>query len=163
MPDGVLSALKVGLLIMLYLFFLRVLRVVWAQLRDPKVVAAGGVIPAVAPVSAAVPSVSVAEPNLPIYIAPTQFILVSPDGSSMALAHLDEETVIGRAVGCQVRIDDGFASQVHARLLHHEGTWFIEDAGSTNGTFLNGVRISGVVPVGAGDRVKFGGTVLELH
>jgi pSer/pThr/pTyr-binding forkhead associated (FHA) protein len=163
MPDGVLSALKVGLLVMLYLFFLRVLRVVWAQLRDPKVVAAGGAVSTAAPAPAVAHVAAAAEPSRPVYLAPTQFILVSPDGSATTLGPLDEETIIGRAAGCQVRIDDGFASQVHARLLHHEGTWFIEDAGSTNGTFLNDVRIAGVVPVAAGDRVKFGSTVLEIR
>jgi pSer/pThr/pTyr-binding forkhead associated (FHA) protein len=52
---------------------------------------------------------------------------------------------------------------VHARLYGENGAWYVEDLGSTNGTFLNDARVSSPVEVHAGDVVKVGKTVLELR
>ena len=51
---------------------------------------------------------------------------------------LGEEVTIGRAPGCSVALaDDTFVSQLHARVFVRDGQPFVEDLGSTNGTFLN--------------------------
>ncbi len=51
------------------------------------------------------------------------------------------ETIIGRAKGCHVRLELGSVSRYHARLLLQAHEYVIEDLGSTNGTFVNGVRV----------------------
>ena len=69
----------------------------------------------------------------------------------------------GRAGGCQVAIpEDTFASQIHARLFHRDGQTWVEDLGSTNGTFVNRSRVTAAVAVQRGDQVQIGNTVLEL-
>jgi pSer/pThr/pTyr-binding forkhead associated (FHA) protein len=68
---------------------------------------------------------------------------------------------IGRAE-CEVELNDPDVSRRHAVLRQVDGGLGIEDLGSKNGTFVNDRRVSGIVPVGAGDRVRFGNTVWRL-
>ena len=70
---------------------------------------------------------------------------------------------IGRDEACELRPDDTYLSQFHARFSSRDGAWFLEDLGSTNGTYLNQQRITGPVEVHAGDVVKVGTTTLELR
>jgi hypothetical protein len=64
---------------------------------------------------------------------------------------------IGRDDGCDLVLRDLSVSRLHARLERHGTGWLLEDLGSTNGTRLNGWRVSGQVPVRSGDQVSFGG------
>ena len=76
---------------------------------------------------------------------------------------LGEEVTIGRAPGCSVPLaDDTYVSQLHARIYIREGQPFVEDLGSTNGTFLNRSRLTQTMPLRRGDRVQVGQTVLEV-
>lgn len=70
-------------------------------------------------------------------------------------------TTIGRA-GCDVELNDPDVSRRHAVLRALDGGLAIEDLGSTNGTFVNEARISGVVQISPGDQVRFGNTVWSL-
>jgi pSer/pThr/pTyr-binding forkhead associated (FHA) protein len=68
---------------------------------------------------------------------------------------LKSETTLGRHAECDVHLTEGHASRRHARLLlTPDGAW-VEDLGSSNGTFLNGARISGRVRLASGDRLRF--------
>ena len=67
-----------------------------------------------------------------------------------------------RAAGCQVPLEDAYASQVHARVFQRDGNWFVEDLGSTNGTYLNRRKVTGPMQVQRGDKLQIGNTVLEL-
>ena len=69
------------------------------------------------------------------------------------------ENVIGR-LGDAVQLSDGTVSRQHARLLRRDGQWFIEDMGSANGTFVNGVRLSHPLAIDRGDQVRCGSTLL---
>jgi pSer/pThr/pTyr-binding forkhead associated (FHA) protein len=86
-----------------------------------------------------------------------------PDGTKARTVRLKGSTQIGREAGCAVRLSDTYVSQVHARLYGENGAWFVEDLGSTNGTFLNDRKVTSAVEVHAGDVVKVGKTVLELR
>jgi pSer/pThr/pTyr-binding forkhead associated (FHA) protein len=70
-------------------------------------------------------------------------------------------TTIGRA-GCDVELNDPDVSRRHAILRQIDAGLALEDLDSTNGTFVNESRISGLVEVGVGDRVRFGNTVWRL-
>ena len=50
---------------------------------------------------------------------------------------LGAELTVGRAAGCQITLDDTYASQIHARVFQRDGQFLVEDLGSTNGTYLN--------------------------
>ena len=68
----------------------------------------------------------------------------------------DRGLTIGRAPSCDFTVADLSVSRWHARLHHEDGGWLLSDLGSTNGTRLNGWRVTSAVPVQAGDSVSFG-------
>lgn len=73
-----------------------------------------------------------------------------------------DELLLGRAPDCQVVVDDPFASARHARLVPRgEGVW-LEDLGSTNGTFLGAEAVQGGVLLSEGGRFSIGDVTFEL-
>jgi hypothetical protein len=70
---------------------------------------------------------------------------------------------IGRSGDADVRIEDRFASSIHARLYSRGGSYYVEDMGSTNGTFLNGGRLSGEAELSDLDEIKIGDTELRFE
>lgn len=75
---------------------------------------------------------------------------------------LEAVSSIGRSLRSTVSLDDEFLSADHALLSWREGKWWLEDLGSTNGTLLNGVRITRPMPVTAGDLIELGRVALRL-
>lgn len=71
----------------------------------------------------------------------------------------DGGVVIGRGPDCDVRVDDPLISRRHARLLVSELGIGVEDLGSANGLYVNGVPIRGVAPLHPGDVLQLGGTL----
>lgn len=68
-----------------------------------------------------------------------------------------ENTLIGRSKRCQVYIDDPFLSKNHARIFLKDGSFYVEDLESTNGSFLNGRRLSNQpVRIKDSDKLSFG-------
>lgn len=151
MDEQLLTILKFCLLALLYLFFLRVLRAVWTEIRGPKVVAPK------AKASAPRPSKRAERRS-----APAQLAVVEPATHKGQRYDLGAEVTVGRAAGCQVTIDDTYASQLHARVFSRDGQLFVEDLGSTNGTFLNRQKVQGPQVMHRGDRLQVGNTVMEL-
>ncbi len=158
MPDPVLTLLKYVFLAVLYLFFLRVLRAVWVELREPKVT------PAPAAAAADEPTLAPGAFPAPSRTGPERLVVVSPSEKKGAEFPLPDEVTVGRAGGCAVLLpDDSFVSQLHARVFRRDGSLFVEDLGSTNGTFLNGRKVTAPVPIRKGDKVQFGRTTLEVR
>lgn len=155
MPDLVLQIWKLVLLGFLYLFFLRVLRAVWASLRattsPPK---------PIAPPQTAARHQASARSSADAK-TPTRLQITEPPEQKGRSYDLDDEITIGRAPGCKINVDDTFVSQLHARVFRRDGQILIEDLGSTNGTLANGKKVSGPVPVKRGDRIQVGRTVME--
>ena len=161
MPSPAYRFLEYVFLALLYLFFLRVVRAVWVELREPRLVP---MTPAPLTGTSLPAPVTATPPTRRGRSSPRRLVLVEPDQDRGALFPLDAELTIGRATGCAVALaTDTFVSQVHARLCHRGGDSWGEDLGSTNGTFFNGRKIDGAVPVRRGDRVQVGRSVLELQ
>jgi hypothetical protein len=171
--EQLLTILKLCLLALLYLFFLRVLRAVWTEIRGPKVVdkrsrravpaaaaATGGAAGAAA--AAAVPDSRRSGKGSRKSAPPVQLAIVDPPEQRGRRYPLADEVTVGRAAGCQVTIDDTYASQLHARVFTRDGQFFVEDLGSTNGTFLNRKKVQGPQVMRRGDRLQVGNTVMEL-
>jgi len=151
-PEQLLNLLKIFLLLLIYLFFLRVLRAVWAEVNPPKVVER----PAKPKRERAV-----RRPGRRPSTGPA-LRLVAPEELKGRSFPLGEEVTVGRAAGCQVTIDDTYASQLHARVFLRDGQVYVEDLGSTNGTYLNRRKVTGPMVVQRGDKLQIGNTVLEL-
>jgi pSer/pThr/pTyr-binding forkhead associated (FHA) protein len=169
MPDSLLTALKLIFLALLYLFFFRVIRAVWVELREPKSVqVAVGPPPAPAPRRGARGTVRAngAGPR-PSWAGggsePERLVMIDPSGRYGQAFELGDELTVGRAVGCGIALpDDTFVSTLHARVFRRDGSLYVEDLGSTNGTFVNDRQVTGTVPIHRGDRLQVGKTVLEL-
>ena len=71
---------------------------------------------------------------------------------------LDGDVTLGRAATAGVRVDDPFASSAHARVFARGNGMFIEDMGSTNGTFLNGRQLTKPEALQVGDSIRIGDT-----
>ena len=70
---------------------------------------------------------------------------------------------IGRAEDSTLVITDDYASARHARLVPRAGQWFVEDLGSTNGTYRDRAKVTGPTPVPLGAPIRIGRTSLELR
>jgi pSer/pThr/pTyr-binding forkhead associated (FHA) protein len=74
-----------------------------------------------------------------------------------------DEITIGRSSDSAIIIRDDYTSTHHARLMLWNGRWMIQDLDSTNGTFLNGSRVTVPTPIPLGATVKVGATTFELR
>lgn len=92
-------------------------------------------------------------------------ILDSPSGEPQAGRSfgLDVITSLGRDVNNAIVIDDEFASADHAVLTFRGRSWYVEDLGSTNGSYVNGYRVEGVAPLGFGDELQIGQVRMRLE
>ena len=150
MPEPLLAILKLCALALLYLFFIRVVRAVWAELSPARVAATP------APQRQAKPA------RRPRKRAGSTLLVVEPKEHKGRTYDLTDEVTLGRAASCSIPLDDGYVSQLHARVFRRDDDWLVEDLGSTNGTYLNGKKVGKAQPVRRGDRVKVGATVLEV-
>jgi pSer/pThr/pTyr-binding forkhead associated (FHA) protein len=146
MPEAILTILKFCFLGLLYFFLFRVLRAVNQQLAPAG--PGGG--------RSWLPGAGRRNDG-----GPFKLRVLEPAGSEVF--PLGEEVTIGRAPGCSVPLsDDTFVSQLHARIYVRDGRPFVEDLGSTNGTFVNQTRLTGTMPLNRGDRLQVGQTVMEV-
>jgi len=85
-------------------------------------------------------------------------IIQGPD-KGLAFELSNVQSVIGRA-NADIELHDGTVSRAHARLTQRDGRWMLDDMGSANGTFLNGVRVAKSMPLQRGDQIRCGSTLL---
>ncbi|GAA1657706.1 FHA domain-containing protein [Citricoccus zhacaiensis] len=71
--------------------------------------------------------------------------------------------LLGRAQEADLVLDDDYVSGRHARLFPQGSRWFLEDLGSTNGTYVSGSQLTRTVAVDPGTPIRIGKTVLELR
>jgi pSer/pThr/pTyr-binding forkhead associated (FHA) protein len=160
--EQLLTILKLCLLALLYLFFFRVLRAVWAELRTP---AAAPAAAGPAPRAAARPAPSAPQgrrrggKN-----RPTELVATAPPERAGTTYQIGAEVTVGRAGGCAISLpDDTFVSSLHARVFTTDSQVLVEDLGSTNGTFVNQAKVTSPVPLARGDQLRVGNTVLEAR
>lgn len=163
--DLALDILKITLLLLLYVFFARVLWAVWQEVRsDRRVVASHRVTEHADTRAAPVPKPRKAPKGRRGKVG--RIVVLEPRakrGTAYALNGTTEIT-IGRDTGCTVMIEgDTFVSQRHARVYSVDGQPMVEDLGSTNGSFHNGNRLHGAKLLHPGDRIQVGYTVFEAQ
>ncbi len=161
MSEPLLTILKLCLLALLYLFFFRVLRAVWAEVATarPAESKAGGRASRRSDTSATKLPGGRRRRGSQL----TDVIVVEPPEQAGHRYPLGDEVTVGRAAGCQIIIEDNYVSQLHARLFLRDGQLLVEDLGSTNGTYLNRAKVSGPMVMQRGDRLQVGNTVMEVQ
>lgn len=158
MQDPVAVALKFGFLAVLYLFLLWVAR---SSLRDlAEHEDASVVIEPEDPV--AVPRRERREQragqDLRSGVDPRLEVVAAMGLDPGTAFELGDSATMGRADGSDILVDDPFASSVHARIFPRGQFMYVEDMGSTNGTYLNGRRLRSAERLKVGDMVRIGET-----
>ena len=153
--NAVLRVLQWGVIALIFLFFLRVIRAVWVEV-SPATIRKSRSERRRERVAA---RPARAEPKRKqLYLR-----IVEPSAHEGETFDLDDELTIGRSLGCGVPTpDDIYASTLHARLYRQKDQLWVEDLGSTNGTYVNSERISQARRLGKGDVLQAGSTVFEV-
>jgi pSer/pThr/pTyr-binding forkhead associated (FHA) protein len=149
-PPLVLTILKVVFLALLYLFIARAVRVIYLDLVGPRVPRASA--------QSSVPAAPRKRRG-----QPKSLVVTEAEGAARTYPIAVEPLAIGRADSCQVVLGDTYASQMHARVFPKDGSWFVEDLGSTNGTYLNRTKVTAPSEIGPGDEIRIGKTTLEVR
>lgn len=149
------TVLRFAFLILLWLFVFMVLA---ASRRDLGV--GRNVRTARASADAAAP----AHPGATPAPRPRASLLTIIDGSQAgAVMRLDDQPVtMGRSSDIEVSLQDDYASGHHARLFPQGSRWFLEDLGSTNGTFVGDQRLTRATPIEVGQNFRVGRTTMQL-
>ncbi|WP_158879805.1 FHA domain-containing protein FhaB/FipA [Amycolatopsis anabasis] len=153
MPELVVQLTRVGFLILLWLFVLAALRVVRSDLY-----AASGL-------RVAVPSFRRNKEKKARGggKTPRQLIVTHGALAGTRIALDGRPIMIGRADDSTLVLDDDYASTRHARLSLRGTDWYVEDLGSTNGTYLDRAKVTAPLRVPLGVPIRIGKTVIELR
>ena len=103
------------------------------------------------------------KPKKPRRGAPTHLLVVEGDNPGARAELADAPLLIGRGSDAAIKLDDDYVSTRHARVAASGDEWFVEDLGSTNGTYVGPVRITQPTTIGVGVQVRVGKTILELR
>jgi pSer/pThr/pTyr-binding forkhead associated (FHA) protein len=149
LPELVLQLTRAGFLALLWLFVLVALRVVRSDLY-----AASGL-----------------RAVLPGRVGgaygrnrPARQLIVTQGALSGTRVTLDSRPILlGRADDSTLVLDDDYASTRHARIALQGDQWYVEDLGSTNGTYLDRTKVTGPTRVPLGVPIRIGKTVIELR
>ncbi|HEY1444032.1 MAG TPA: FHA domain-containing protein [Acidimicrobiales bacterium] len=159
--NAVLHVMQWGVIVLIFLFFLRVIRAVWvemspATIRKPRWQKRQERREERTANKAAAPPKQ--KPRRQLYLK-----VVQPPSHAGRSYDLDDELTIGRSPGCGVAMpEDIYTSTLHARLFRQNGQLWVEDLGSTNGTYVNSEQIAKAVRLGKGDMLQVGSTVFEV-
>lgn len=154
MPEPLLNVFKICVLILLYLFFFRVLRAVWAEVNLARQTGNATPAPSAKPTRRTM--------SRPRERRPPKLEVLEPPELAGQVYPLGDELTVGRAAGCQITLDDTYVSQLHARLFMRDHQLYIEDLGSTNGTYLNRRKVSAPMVVTVGDQIQIGSILMEV-
>jgi hypothetical protein len=146
----VLQVFRFGFLLLLWLFIFAAFRVVRADLFGGRV----------SRVAAVPPRAAVGKKR---GRGPRTLVVTAGPLSGTKITLGDQPILIGRADDSTLVLTDDFASSRHARLSNRGGQWYVEDLGSTNGTYLDQQRVQGPLLVAPGQPIRIGQTALELR
>ena len=95
--------------------------------------------------------------------APTHVVIVDGANAGETVSLDDAPILIGRGTDAAIRLDDDYVSTRHARIASSGDQWFVEDLGSTNGTYIGAHRLTQPTTLQLGSTVRIGKTTLELR
>lgn len=94
---------------------------------------------------------------------PTRLVVTAGPLTGTSLPLGGSSILIGRSPACTLVLDDDYSSSRHARIYPQGDQWYVEDLGSTNGTFLGDHPVTGATPLPPGVGVQIGRSVVELQ
>ncbi len=178
MSELTLLVLQLGFLLLLWVFVFAIVYALRSDLFGQRVrklqpeAAAAAAAPAPAAAARAdVPTAAVSRPA-PAPVGgggdataenATKLVITSGAKAGAEFPLGRDEITIGRSSDSAIIIRDDYTSTHHARLMLWNGRWMIQDLDSTNGTFLNGSRVTVPTPIPLGATVKVGATTFELR
>ena len=181
MSQLTLLLLRFGLLLVLWLFIFAVVYALRSDLfgqrvrklppQQPGAAAQAPFIASAVPQSA-VPQSAVPQSRAPAPrtepiassgVAATRLVIVSGPKEGLELTLPEEPLTIGRSSESGLVIRDDYTSTHHARLMLWDGNWVVQDLDSTNGTFLDGARVTLPTPVPLNTPIRIGTTSFELR
>ncbi len=157
MSELTLFLVRLGYLAILWIFVLSAVSVIRSDMFGARLPNAGGQAPA--------PTEKPKKQKQPSRRRGTPRIVAVVQGANTgATANLSEAPIlIGRGNDAAIRLDDDYVSTRHARIAASGDQWFVEDLGSTNGTYLGSQRLTQPTAIGLGSQVRIGKTILELR
>ena len=154
MPELVLQLTRAGFLILLWMFVVAALRVVRHDLSEASGQRAS--FPVRRGLKGGVRAKRIGS-------TPSQLLVTAGALAGTRISLDGRPILIGRADDSTLVLDDDYASTRHARLGFQDNDWFLEDLGSTNGTYLDRAKVTGPTRVPPGVPIRIGKTVIELR
>lgn len=155
--EGLLTLLKLVFVAALYLFLWRVVRTVYVEMKPaPAVIEPPVVSPNPAPQVVPAGTAVIAKGTVAL-------VILAPSSRAGEVVPVEAELTIGRAPGCQIALaDDTTVSSLHARVAPDRKGVTVEDLGSTNGTYVNGKKISAPTKAKRGAQIQCGNAAFEV-
>ncbi|WP_265522429.1 FHA domain-containing protein FhaB/FipA [Oerskovia flava] len=179
MSELTFTLLRLGYLVLLWVFVFSAIGVLRSDLygtrrmsrrkrgdpRPGRGSAAGAQVagPASAPTPAQAPARTAPAAPAASSNEPTRLVVVAGALRGTTIPLSTSSILIGRAPSCTLVLDDDYSSSRHARIFPQAGAWYVEDLGSTNGTYIGEQRLSGVNQLQPGVGVRIGQSVVELQ
>ena len=151
MDEPLAVALKFGFLAVLYLFLIWVVRSSARDLARYSGSAAAEPVEAPSPKRRSRPAAERSGGG-----APRLTVVAAMGHEPGTTFDVGDGAMFGRADGADINVEDPFASSSHARIYDRGGAMYLEDMGSTNGTYLNGRKVQSAEPLGTGDTIRIG-------
>jgi hypothetical protein len=177
MSELTLTVMRLGFLAVLWLFVIVAVQVIRSDLFGTRVTqrparrrtaapatGAGGAAPPAQAQPAPPSSRQQARPRRGQRNNPSKLVITEGSLTGTTINLTDQQITMGRAHDSTIVLDDDYASSRHARIYPApDGSWVVEDLGSTNGTYLDRTRLTGPTPVPLGAPIRIGKTVIELR
>ena len=156
MSELTLTLIKLGFLAVLWLFVLSAVSVIRSDIFGTKAPATPRPAKQKAPKTKN-------KKSKPARGVPTKLQVVDGPNAGQSVPLGEGPILLGRGTDAAIRLDDDYVSTRHARFATNGEQWFVEDLGSTNGTYLGSQRITTPIPIGLGIQVRLGKTIVELQ
>ncbi|MCW2798941.1 MAG: hypothetical protein JWQ70_413 [Aeromicrobium sp.] len=153
MSELTLTLIKLGFLAVLWLFVLSAVSVIRSDIFGTKAT----------PAPRQARPKPAAKSRKPSRGVPTKLQVIDGPNMGQSVPLGDAPILLGRGTDAAIRLDDDYVSTRHARFATNGEQWFVEDLGSTNGTYLGSQRITSPIPIGIGIPVRLGKTIVELQ
>ena len=169
MTELTFTLLRLGYLVLLWVFVFAAIGVLRRDLYGTKITARKGRSTQEAPrpsssaPAARGPVVSAPTPAAAAPTGPSRLVVTAGPLRGTTIPLSASSILLGRAPSCTLVLDDDYSSSRHARIFPQGGSWYVEDLNSTNGTYVNEQRITGIQPLPPGVSVRVGQSIVELQ